>query len=75
MALTTVASLDAALEILARKKFAWATAPLETKIAYLLQARKGVAEVSRDWVDVAAAAKGISGPQVGEEWLGGVYPV
>lgn len=75
MALTTIATLDPALEILAKKKAAWATAPIETKIAYLLQARRGVAEVGRDWVGAAAAAKGISGSQVGEEWLSGVYPV
>jgi len=71
------ADLDAALELLAHEKQAWAQTGTEQRIAILEEIRDRLIGVADDWVQAAARRKQIPEGSVleGEEWLSGPYAV
>ncbi len=69
--------LDRDLETLAASKTAWARLPVERKIAMLRAMLRNVHELAEQWVQAAAAAKGLApgSPLYGEEWISGPWAV
>lgn len=69
------ATVDAAMTELAAGERAWARRSLAERAALLDRARELTGRHAREWVDTAAAIKGIdpSSSLVGEEWMSGPY--
>jgi aldehyde dehydrogenase (NAD(P)+) len=70
------AQLDRDVETLRAHADAWARLAIAGKIRHLRAMRARTVETAREWVDLAARAKGIAGtPLAGEEWLSGPWPL
>ena len=66
--------LDRDLAVLHEHADAWAQLGFAGKARHLAAMRARTVDVAREWVDLAAHAKGIAGtPLVGEEWFSGPY--
>ncbi len=70
---STLAEVDARLELLASRKDAWLSVTIEQRIEHLRKATQGVLQVAEAWVSGGARLKGLSpeDPLAGEEWLAG----
>lgn len=71
------ASIDRHLATLRSNKDRWARLPIVEKIAYLDSIKTNTVRLSRQWVELAVEAKGLTmdDPRAGEEWTGGPFSV
>ena len=69
---TSHADIDRALATLTERSPAWSALPLDDRIAYLRSLLAGTFAAAPGLVADACAAKGLAGPQAGEEWVAAI---
>lgn len=74
---STIAELDAAVQVLKEHKEEWRGLPIEDRLAYLETMVRDFSAVAAEWVDQVATAQQIAGDDhaIGTEWMQGPYAV